>query len=427
MCHQRNVSCTLVRATTMRREVASVVAASVRDGMSAQRSYATDTDCLDKRRRTVMFHDTKTRSGVLGSLAMGLVFGAIGACSKAEPESPVSATQDEEPAAASAGASEGRVEPAEAPTFDELSVQFGGMWVWWQKTQLTIRGDGVVDFSMNKAPNDDARYTAQFRLSRKHLGQLAERLKETGWLTKPGANQRPGYTDATRIDMKLTRGGKAQVAWCHDRNLQPYLSLVNFLKRIRRQEYLLNRAVAAGKRERIDAFREIDGEIRSARGEPVATSACSTLDYNRFIPVSMDVILHPDEDHEETVVTALRVLAMLKTEKARQQITNLTTAKQTGRAHVSPEHRTGIIGEAAVEALTVLGGPQARQHVREMAEAHRSWERPVNDALVESLLTLDCDNCAELLKDMVYQDMKRGWLPQVGHSHLIIDLEVETL
>lgn len=31
----------------------------------------------------------------------------------------------------------------------------------------------------------------------------------------------------------------------------------------------------------------------------------------------------------------------------------------------------------------------------------------------------------QLLKDMVYQDVKRGWLPQVGHSHLIIDLEID--
>ena len=31
----------------------------------------------------------------------------------------------------------------------------------------------------------------------------------------------------------------------------------------------------------------------------------------------------------------------------------------------------------------------------------------------------------QLLKDMVKRDVESGWIPQVGHSHLIIDLEVE--
>ena len=319
------------------------------------------------------------------------------------------------------------VEPqaVKARAFDELSVEFGGIWIWWEKARFTVKGDGAVEFSMNKAPNDDSRYTAKFRLSPKHLGQLVQLLKETGWLTKPGANEQPGYTDATRIDMKLVRADKAQNAWCHDRNPEPYLSLVNFLKRIQRQEFLLNRAVAAGQKERIFAFRELDQGVRSARGDSVAAVAYLPLDYNRFIPVSMDVILHPDENHEDTIVTALRVLTILKTEKARQQIIHLTTAKQAGRAHVSPEHRMGIIGSAAIEALTAFGGPHARQHVRNMAKDHGSWERRVNEALVESLLALDRNGCAGLLKNMVSSTREAAWgLIRLGPAGVPVMLEL---
>jgi hypothetical protein len=153
--------------------------------------------------------------------------------------------------------------------FDQLSVQFGGIWVWWERAHLTVKGDGAVEFSMNKAPDDDSRYTARLRLSPKHLGQLVQLLKETDWLTKTGANEQPGYTDATRIDIKLVRVGKTQEAWCHDSTPEPYL-----LKRIQRQEFLLNRAVAAGQEERIFAFREIDQGIRSARGEALGIIYC---------------------------------------------------------------------------------------------------------------------------------------------------------
>lgn len=100
--------------------------------------------------------------------------------------------------------------PVEARAFDEFSVEFRGIWMWWEKARFAVKGDGAVEFSMSKAPNNDARYTAKFRLSPKHLDQLAQLLKETNWLTKPGANEQPGYTDATRIDMKLVRGGKGK-------------------------------------------------------------------------------------------------------------------------------------------------------------------------------------------------------------------------
>ncbi len=321
----------------------------------------------------------------------------------------------------------GSVEPqaVEARAFDELSVEFRGIWMWWEKARLAVKGDGAVECSMSKAPNDDSRYTAKFRLSPKHLDKLVQLLKETSWLTKHGANVQPNYTDATRIDMKLVREGKAQKAWCHDRNPEPYFSLVRFLKRLHRQEFLLNRAVAAGQEERIFAFRELDQGIRSARGDSVAAPAFSPLDYSRFIPVSMDVIVHPDENHEETTVTALRLLAMLETEKAKQQITQLTTAKQVARAHVSPEHRAGIIGSAAVEALTTFGGPQVRQHIRKMAKDHGSWERRVNEALVESLLALDRDDCAELLKDMVSSTKVAAWgLIRMGPAGVPVMLEL---
>ncbi|MBL7152124.1 MAG: PD40 domain-containing protein [Phycisphaerae bacterium] len=330
-----------------------------------------------------------------------------------------------EPSATGVEISRPDEEGVRAGEFTELSVKFGGIWIHWQGVEFTIKGDGSAEFSMNKGPNDKTRYRTTFKLRREHFAQLSGLLEKTSWLTAPGANEQPGYTDATRIDISLTRDDTLQKVWCHDRNPEPYLSLINFLKRIYRQEFLLNRMVAAGDRERASAFYEISQQIRAQKGEPIAANPNHVLDLNRFVPPSIDVIAHPDDNHYERITTALKLLAMLHTEQARGRITELTTAVQKERGPSGAQYCTEVVRSAAVEALITLGGEQARLHIRDMAAKHVSWQRQVNEALVESLLKLDRDNCVELLKNMVPKTKKAGWgLIRLGSAAMPAILEI---
>ncbi|MHC4742353.1 MAG: M56 family metallopeptidase, partial [Planctomycetota bacterium] len=309
--------------------------------------------------------------------------------------------------------------------FDELSVKFGGIWMHWQDVRFTIKPDGAVEFSMNQGPNDKTRYTADFKLRREHLTQFGELLKKTNWLTAPGANEQPGYTDATRIDISLTRNDQVQKVWCHDKNPEPYLSLVNFLKQVYKQEYLLNRMTAAGERERSFSFHQLNEQIKYLDDDSEAINPNHVLDINRFIPPSMDVIANPDDNHYEIIKTVLKLFVKLRIEETRERITYLTTAEQKAWPPSGAQHGTDVVRSAAVEALTKLGGQQARLHIRGMAANHASWGWQVNEALVESLLILDRDNCTELLKNMVPKIKRASWgLIRLGPKAMPAILEV---
>jgi HEAT repeat protein len=86
----------------------------------------------------------------------------------------------------------------------------------------------------------------------------------------------------------------------------------------------------------------------------------------------IDVITHPDDNHYEKVATAARSLGKLRVEKVREKITDLTTAERKKHYDTAAVIRTERIRAAAVEALTELGGEQARLHIRDMAKNHRS-------------------------------------------------------
>jgi hypothetical protein len=300
-------------------------------------------------------------------------------------------------------------EAVAAGAFEELSVKFGGIWMHWQDVEFTVRGDGSIRFSMNKGPKDKTRYKTAFKLSGAHLAELSGLLQKTNWLTAAGANVQPRYSDATRIDIKLVREGKTSEVWCHDRNAEPYLSLIIFLKRIHRQEYLLYQMTVGSSSDRYRAFYDVYQQIRAETGELVTTHPHRILDFGRFVPPSVEVIGQPDDNNYEIVAFAARLLGKLKAEQIRPQITDLTTAERKKRYDTAAVIRTERIRAVAVEVLTELGGEQARLHIRDMAKNHRSWRRVVNEALVEGLLKLDRDNCVGLLKDMVATTRQASW------------------
>jgi hypothetical protein len=295
--------------------------------------------------------------------------------------------------------------------FDELSVRFTGMWIAWQRPEFTITADGRVRYSANPNPRETSRYNTEFVLRKGDLDQLVKLLRTTLWLKKTGANEQPGYTDASHIDIKLTYRGGSRSVWCHDRNPEPYLSLVNFLKRIQTQESLLMHMTSTDEQERLHAFREIDQGLRSGDGLPVAPPAHVPLDTRRFVPACMYVISHPNDNHHESLTTSLKLLGRLKTEQAQKEITVLTTATQAKVEcdSVSAQGRSEYVAAAAVEALAALGGPQARVHIRDMAGNPERWQRGVRDALVEALLVLDRAQCADLLKGMLPSTSAAGW------------------
>ena len=49
----------------------------------------------------------------------------------------------------------------------------------------------------------------------------------------------------------------------------------------------------------------------------------------------------------------------------------------------------------------------------------------IDQDVLESLTQQGCDEA--MLKKMVLRDLESGWIPQVGHSGLIEDLDVELM
>jgi hypothetical protein len=179
--------------------------------------------------------------------------------------------------------------------FDRLKVNISGMWIG--AGQFNVTGNGRVDYSTNTATGTSETYSTVFKLRPEHLKKLNGLLKNTGWLTRPGANVQPGYTDASRIEMTLTREGKTNSVWCHDQTPAPYGAMIRFIRQIHRQEALLKRITVGTAGERLSVAHEIENELAIINNKPVAVGAIRILDFHRFVPACIEIISNTRQLH----------------------------------------------------------------------------------------------------------------------------------
>ena len=197
--------------------------------------------------------------------------------------------------------------PKAKADFESLSVEISGIRRWLQKARFKIMGDGLVEFSMNKSPNDAGRYRSIFNLKRGHLISLNKLLENTGWLTQPGANVEPGYFHASRIEMTISRQGIINKAWCHDRNPEPYGALVKFIEQIYRQEFLFNSLKSEDKQQRINASQKIFNELIARMGLKSHTPSLmlAEVDFTRYEEVFVRWLRNPTAYQQEELCVAI--------------------------------------------------------------------------------------------------------------------------
>jgi len=127
------------------------------------------------------------------------------------------------------------------------------------------------------------------------------------------------------------------------------------------------------------------------------------------VPVCKEVITHTDDNHRDVIVTALKLLGLLRIESERDTITKLTTAKQTSSKPEWSKSKTERVRSAAINSLVKFGGEESRQHLRKIAPNHHNFDHRVNDAIVAGLLELDGERSIELLKDMASTTRVAAW------------------
>jgi len=304
--------------------------------------------------------------------------------------------------------------------FERLTVRMAGMWM--RASKIVVTGTGQVTYSMTGAsPGNSKGYSTVFQLRPEHLKELNGLLEKTAWLTGPGANIHPGYTDASRIDMTLSREGAVNEAWCHDQNPEPYGALVRFLMQIRRQETLFKRMATGSAQDRRGAAYELGNELDVINGRPLAIGPIRILDLHRFVSVCSEVISNTEANHLEVIKAALKLLGHLQIASQCATIAELATAQHTAKTR-----STQI---AAINALGALGGELPSQHVRSLARYHAHRDERVNDAIVAALFKLEGVNSIGLLRSMLKTTRSAGWaLIRLGEPAIpsIVDILEET-
>ncbi len=236
--------------------------------------------------------------------------------------------------------------------FESISVVIRGFWVG--NRTITIRGDGSYDFELIRSPqlgNHKVNYQTNYRLRPEHLKQLEELLKETDWLAAPGTGRYA--TDATQYVLTLVRAGQQKTITCHsvDRS-KSYNSLVKFVERINRQEWLLYNAnyVPSGMRM---VVHELGSELRALQREPNSVYV-PVLDYQRLVPTFKRTLSDPTDRPADEVVIAIRLFSYLGDKSQRNHIVALAN------------DRDSSVRNAVANALYQLGGVESVAVLRQM-------------------------------------------------------------
>ena len=252
---------------------------------------------------------------------------------------------------------EPRTKPAvqvegERADFESISVVIRGFWVG--NRSITIRGDGSYDFELIQSPqlgNHKVNYQTNYRLRPEHLKRLEELLKATNWLTASGTGR--NATDATQYVLNLVRGGQHQTVTCLPiARSKAYDSLIKFIERINRQEWLHYNANYVPRGMRM-VVHELESELSALQGEPYSVYA-PVLDYQRLVPTFKRTLGDPTDRSTDEVVIAIRLFNYLGLKSQRNHIVALAN------------DRDSSVRKAVANALPQLGGVESVEVLRQM-------------------------------------------------------------
>ena len=185
----------------------------------------------------------------------------------------------------------------------------------------------------------------------------------TQWLDLP-ASPGPVAKDAATYAMTVTRDGKETRRAYHDHdNVQAYVNLVRFLRRIERQEELF---YSISRKDRSSPLGwDLGDELDAVLGKPGKTLAYApALDYNRLAPLCSEVLQHPRE-WERYLAGAAKLLGYLKLESQRGNL----EAVARGRVPADPTYSVPLAARtAALEGLTRLGAAPSMTTLEAAAE-----------------------------------------------------------
>jgi hypothetical protein len=244
--------------------------------------------------------------------------------------------------------------------FDELSVTlktsaFGAE----LPATITVTPDGKCVYDVGGRPGVNtipawpaAKVT--HTLPPERLQLLTELLKATDWLGKEPAKG-PPQLHSTDYTLNLKRDGKPSTAVCRGEQA-PYTELTTFFAHLSTQEYLLYRLETVPDRDSSAGARHtLDSYLRAELGEPFASKPTFALDYTRFTTWATGLVRKPDGKSADDLSTAVRLVAHLRLESERKQLTKLT------------EHESTYVRRAAGDALDWMS-PEAVKLAKTLAE-----------------------------------------------------------
>jgi hypothetical protein len=282
------------------------------------------------------------------------------------------------------------VEKVEQPAFDSLSIEVSGFWAG--RRTIIIQGAGKYAFDMKD-------YRGAHQLKPEHVRQLSELLKGTDWLTKiPG---RAMATDVTTYTLTLDRGRRKTKIAAEDIQQGPYQEMIRFVRRIERQETLLQQATSPSQQNA--AAHELRSELGALAGKPFAMPYASVLDYHRLVPVFAEWLAKPQGRSYDALAAAAELVAFLKIESQRS---NLETIAR-GRLPDHPADKMPQEGRiAAVLALGRLGAGRSLS----VLESLQADDDPfVRGAVADALLTAPPAAAIPILQEIAAESRPAAW------------------
>ena len=312
---------------------------------------------------------------------------------------------------ASADSREGR-DPYQA-AFETFRVDIKSFWAW--NRTLIFKGDGTYTFEMQtleKVSGEErlgpskTPYVTSYRLSPGDLWELTQLLKATQWLSTR-SSPHPVATDTTEYTLTLRYDERTARRTYHDMdNVQAYVDLVRFLRRVNRQENLLfavtHRDVPFPAGD--DLSDELDGVMGVGnRARPYAPA----LDYHRLVPAYAEFLAEPGLSPRLTA-DAAKLMGYLKLESQRKNLEALAAGRAPGDG---PSEVPSELRIAAINALGMMGAGQSLDALRKAGQVGGHW---VRDAVAEALMSARSDKVIPILKELASESPGAAWALSAG-------------